>query len=508
VKIRSATFLIVFGFVLIFNSCTVSVAGENQILSKATKIEKETQAMFSNITLPPTTISPQVTITKTPIPPSPTYTPTPPTLPDLSGELLWFAPNFSRHLPENPDQRNECWDLFMPEAPWPQAKEHVDVIQIDQLALSSYQIEDNDEISGFPLPDAIESIHETGLLLSIQVIGPGNGVCSGEEAAARDLSELEKIPEAGGEINFIVIPEPFEQMVSHGHENNCRFTFEEAAEQLSIYIIALRTQFPKVKFGIYEPLRKYSMGNSPHFEGSHHYGEFDLIFDRVFDVLESHDESIDYFHMYSPNDMELFFPQYAAWVYGKIIGIGDYLRSRGIRYGVIYFSQQGGEESDARFFEDILHMKELIIRSNRDHDDYVLQSFLEIPNKCLPEDEPYTYTNLINEFGRLSSAPTITPWATYDNVWKVDDWCENHVGCERLEVKNQSDYWINIVLGARDFWGATKVFSIPPRGHDWIILKPGRYDYTITTCGGKVVYEGDHALSGRWYLRFKQKWCE
>ena len=467
----------------------------------------ETAAIATNI--------PTITLTPTPLPTptetptlTPTLTPIPPTPPDISGDLLWFAPNLSRHLPENPDKENECWDLFSPDAPWSQAKEHVDVIQIDQPALSSYRIDENEVVHGFPLTQALNFIKQSGKYLSIQVIGPGNGVCSGEEAAARDLAELAKIPLSGGEVNFIVIPEPIERMISHGHDNNCGFTFEQASEQLSLYIISLRSQFPKAKIGIFEPLRGYSSGPYPHLEGTHHHGEFRLIFEKILGVLESHNESIDFFHMTSPNDLELFFPDYGAWVYAKIGRIGDYLRSRGFRYGVIYFSQQGGEESDTRFFEDILHMKELILRSNRDHDNFILQSFLEHPSKCLPESEPYSYTNLINEFENITTAPTRTPQPTYDNVWGVEDWCEQHVGCARMEVKNQSDHWVNIVLKSREFWGATKMFSIPPRGHDWITLKPGHYDYVFTSCGGAKVNTGDHALSGRWYLRFKQKWCK
>jgi hypothetical protein len=319
---------------------------------------------------------------------------------------------------------------------------------------------------------------------------------------------LAKIPQAGGEINFIVIPEPIEKMVTNGYDNNCWFTFEQAAEQLSLYIISTRSQFPKAKIGIFEPLRGYSAGPYPHKQGSHHHGEFTLIFERVLKVLKSHDETIDFFHMTSPNELELFFPEYPSFVYWRIGRIGDYLRSRGIRYGVIYFSQQGGEESDIRFFEDVLHIKEFIIRTNRDYDNFILQSFLGVPSKCLPENETYTYTNLINEFEEITSAPTRTPQPADDYVWDVDVWCEQHVGCEKMEVKNQTDFWVNIVLKSQEFWGATKMFSIPPRGNSWLTLKPGSYHYTFTYCGGEFVDSGYHNHSSSWYLEFRQEWCE
>ena len=138
---------------------------------------------------------------------------------------------------------------------------------------------------------------------------------------------------------------------------------------------------------------------------------------------------------------------------------------------------------------------------------YILQSYLEHPSKCLPENEPYTYTNLINEFEKITTAPTRTPKPTYDNVWALESWCEQHVGCEKVEVKNKSDYWVNIVLYSQEFW-ATKSFSIPPRGHAWITLKPGSYHYIFTSCGGETVDSGYHNLSSSWYIVFKQEWCK
>jgi len=471
-------------------------------------------------------LTPSLTPTDTPTL-TPTLTPIPPTPPDMSGELLWFAPNFSRHLPENPDQENECWDLFLPDAPWTKAKEHVDVIQIDQPALSSYRIDDNGVVQGFPLPQTIDFTKQAGKYLSIQVIGPGNGICSGEEAAARDLAELAKIPLAGGEVNFIVIPEPIEQMISDGYDNNCGFTFEQAAEQLSLYVSSLRLQIPMAKIGIVEPLHGYSMGPLPPKRGYHYHGEFTLVFERIFNVLESHDQTIDFFHMSSINDPNLNFIHYinyyidhppddstgnypgvALWMHRKISGAGDYFKSRNIRVGVIYLPHAGGEDSDKLFFEDTLQIKELILRDEKEYNDFILKSYLEYPSSCLPEDEPFTYTNLIINLEEFTAPATITPQPTYDNVWNVEVWCEQHVGCEKLEVKNQSDYWVNIVLKSQEFWGATKMFSIPPRGHDMITLKPGSYHYTFTYCGGEFVDYGYHNLSFSWYLEFRQEWCK
>lgn len=501
---RIDLFLVLLLFsLLLMSSCDLSPE------ELAATAAAETSAAATNTPTITLTRTPSLTPTETPTL-TPTLTPIPPTPPDISGKLLWFAPNFSRYLPENPDQDNECWDLFLPEAPWSQAKEHVDIIQIDQPALSSYRIDENEVVHGFPLTKAIEFIKQSGKYLSIQVIGPGNGVCSGEEAAARDLAELANIPQAGGDINFIVIPEPIEKMVTNGYDNNCNFTFEQAAEQLSQYISLLRVQFPQAQIGIFEPLRGYSAGPFPQTQDTFYHGDFKRIFNRIYSVMKSHNETIDFFHVSSPN--EVIGTSERGWLAGKVYEIGDYFHSREIRFGLIYFSQAGGDESDTQFFEDIRISKEYILLVEENHDtflmNYVLQSYTEHPSKCLPEDEPYSYTNLINEFEKITTAPTRTPQPTYDNVWNVERWCEQHGECQRLEVKNKSDYWVNIVLKSQEFWGATKMFSIPPRARDWITIKPGSYHYTFTYCGGEFVDSGYHNLSSNWYLLFKQEWCK
>jgi len=500
---RIDLFLVLLLFCLfLISSCSPSLEELSTTTAGGTASVAVTYTLTITLTPPPTpTETPTLTPTLTPIPPTP---------PDISGELLWFAPNFSQYLPENQDQENECWDLFLPEAPWSQAKEHVDVIQIDQPALSSYRIDENEVVHGFPLTQAIEFINQTGKYLSIQVLGPGNGVCSGEEAGARDLVELAKILQLGREINFIVIPAPIEQMIRHGYENNCNFTFEQAAEQLSQYISLLRIQFPLAQIGIFEPLRGYSAGPFPQTQDTYYYGDFKRIFNRIYSVMKSHNETIDFFHVFSPN--EVIGTSERGWLAGKVYEIGDYFHSRDIRFGLIYFSQTGGDESDTQFFEDIRISKEYILLIEENHDtflmNYILQSFTEHPSKCLPEDEPYTYTYLINEIEKITTAPTRTPKPTYDNVWVLESWCEQHVGCQKVEVKNQSDYWVNIVLKSQEFWGATKMFSIPPRGNTWITLKPGSYQFIFTSCGGETVNSGNHNLNSNWYIVFKQDECE
>lgn len=104
----------------------------------------------------------------------------------------------------------------------------------------------------------------------------------------------------------------------------------------------------------------------------------------------------------------------------------------------------------------------------------------------------------------FSPTPEVEP--TSENPWLLTPWCAEHVGCEKLEVKNQTDQWANVYLKFRDT-GVSKYFSIAPRTVGWITLRPGYYSYVFTICGGSKVFEGTHGLNQHWYVIFKQKWC-
>ncbi len=139
------------------------------------------------------------------------------------------------------------------------------------------------------------------------------------------------------------------------------------------------------------------------------------------------------------------------------------------------------------------------------------------PNMSITMDKDKTLTA---HFTKLASPtpkpPTITPTPEHSptpeveptsaNPFLLTDWCLEHVGCEKFEVKNQSTFAIGIYLRHEDS-KAAKDFYVPPKGNIQITLPPGRYFYIFTTCGGASVYDGYHHLSGKWHWLQKAKFC-
>ena len=109
--------------------------------------------------------------------------------------------------------------------------------------------------------------------------------------------------------------------------------------------------------------------------------------------------------------------------------------------------------------------------------------------------------------------PTVTPTPEHSptpedpGVCTLTKWCNEHVGCEYFEVKNQANSAIGIYLRHEDS-GVSCDYYVPPKGNLQINLRPGRYYYIFTTCKGKYVYEGYHHLSKKWYWIQKERHCK
>ena len=127
---------------------------------------------------------------------------------------------------------------------------------------------------------------------------------------------------------------------------------------------------------------------------------------------------------------------------------------------------------------------------------------------------PPTATNTPTDTPTPTNTPTTTPTPT-DTPTPIptsfdpysDPWCTNHLGCEKVEVKSNLDCWVSIFLVSIET-DIGHLYSIPPRGHVVLTIKPGQYRYTFTYCEGEVVEEGYHAFNARWYLHFKSGLCD
>ncbi len=96
-----------------------------------------------------------------------------------------------------------------------------------------------------------------------------------------------------------------------------------------------------------------------------------------------------------------------------------------------------------------------------------------------------------------TATPTLEP--TPENPWVMQQWCLDHVGCGKLEIRNQTDSWAQITLTYLET-GQQKFFTGAPKARSYITLQPGMYHYVFNFCGGEQYFEGDHTFNQNWYV--------
>ena len=141
---------------------------------------------------------------------------------------------------------------------------------------------------------------------------------------------------------------------------------------------------------------------------------------------------------------------------------------------------------------------------------------LSSPEVSLTMDSDKLLTAHFNQLATDTPLPpTVTPTPQHsptpeeeeDGVCSLTKWCQEHVGCENFEVRNQSPFAIGIYLRHEDT-NISCEYYVSPKGNLQITLRPGRYYYIFTTCNGKYVYEGYHHLSAKWIWLQKEKFCK
>ena len=105
------------------------------------------------------------------------------------------------------------------------------------------------------------------------------------------------------------------------------------------------------------------------------------------------------------------------------------------------------------------------------------------------------FSFMASEVMAAEGDPPVDPYAM--------PWCTMHKGCGTYQVRNQTDYWLQVYA----MYGDTKekgFFTIPPKGYAKIQVQPGRHYVTyVYWCNGEMeIDEFAFPLSG-WVDWFK-----
>jgi len=304
----------------------------------------------------------------------------------LGDRLVWFAPNMAGDTSDfvPPEDARK---LFESNAPWPTAKAGIQVFKFYIGVVGGRR--------NLPIVQAVQALKAANIAIAVEAGGLRDWECSGANMAQIELRTLSAIVQAAGQLSYLALDSPFGHTLASAIPNPCQYTVDQAAAQLLMYIKGIRQRYPNVKIGLIEPVPWYTVGDFPSYPGAK-YGDLPQLLDTVLSVLRQGGETLNFFHADSPYDFNEGIPDRQGWA--KLKALQDFVRSRGMRFGLIFNSDRAGRTSDELFFRETLLAKAKFTHAGGDPDDIILQSWYWYPRQWLPENQPYSYTYLVREF--------------------------------------------------------------------------------------------------------------
>jgi hypothetical protein len=289
-----------------------------------------------------------------------------PTKPQRHGQLIWLGPNI--------------WTgLFIPGAPWTsvQGRTHVLKLYIRDIAPDTSS-----------LAPIVATLNQAHIAVAIESGGLRADNCSGAQAGSGDRAVIDKFVLAGGAISFIALDEPFANSIASGALPNCGYTVAQAATELVTEIHIMREAYPGVQIGLIEPVPSYSVGVYPANSGTG-YGDLPQLLDTFLTTLAQAHERIDFFHADAPYDYD----QALLNGWQKLVALEQVVRGHGLRFGLIYNSEAGGQAGDQPFHDQTLAVVPAYQAAGGNPDDFIVQSWYPFPTAMVAEDQANTFTN-------------------------------------------------------------------------------------------------------------------
>ncbi|MDH3463827.1 MAG: hypothetical protein OEM32_09415, partial [Acidimicrobiia bacterium] len=315
-------------------------------------------------------------------PPS-TTTITAPPLKDLTERpQIWFGPldpwSWDQHRPGAGSF--QFYDLFSEGAAWEETADAVHVMRLYPVWLETFA-------SPAELRRVLEDLGRRGIAVSFES-GPltERGMCNasnleGFSGAGPARAIAERVRDAGGTLYSMDLEHGFDAATYY--DEACRMTPTEVARDVANTIEAVRSVFANVRVGSIETA--------------------DLDVNAVAAWLEAYrevtGEELDYFHL----DLDYLRPDWPV----RAREIEDYVRSRGIDFGIIYFGDAQDPSDEVWLAKAEQRMVEFEVMNGGRPDHAVFQSWHQHPERLLPETEPGTFTHLIGRYLRSRSMLTL-----------------------------------------------------------------------------------------------------
>ena len=241
------------------------------------------------------------------------------------------------------------------------------------------------EIAGLKARDIAIGI-DYGPLVGVNGCGMGvEGYMAGAQGAIR---VMRRIASLGGTVRYIRLDEPLHGGVVYDGKNACRSTVEKTAQEVARFVRQVRAAYPSIIIGDIEPWPAVSTEILAQWLAA-----YEAAAGSPFPFLH-----LDVGWAIAPSD----------WV-AQVHAIERDVRGHDSRFGLIYNGFEGpcGACTDADWLVAAqAHVLAYELAGGGPPDDAIFQSWMDHPDRALPEAGPNTFTHLIADYARTRTAMT------------------------------------------------------------------------------------------------------
>jgi hypothetical protein len=295
---------------------------------------------------------------------------------------IWLGPQ----APSSPIGPPDYYDLFTNNAPWQHAARGTQVFKLYGPWLDGQATDDQ-------LRQIVAGLQRRGLGIAFEAPPlAATDVCThviegfGYQPLGHNVSL--RIKQAGGTVDYADLEHPYDAVTFSGAPPECSYSAERAAQDVAVYIQGVRTVFPDVRVGAIET-------------ADHSVEAVARWVDAYRSVMG---QDLDYFSL----DVDYSRPHWAE----DVRAIEDYLRGRGIEFGMFY----RGDEDDTSSAEWIAKAEQRFVEyeaiAGGRPERAIFQSWHPYPDHVLPETDPSAFTYVINRYLRPRTKLTLQAQAS------------------------------------------------------------------------------------------------
>ena len=288
-------------------------------------------------------------------------------------------------MPPSQDNGRAFRELFQQPDAWKETRSLIHVLGCSDLN-TKRQFTD-DELKAW-----FARMNEWGLKFAMEVGAIKPWGLTGEKTFAAEKPLWERVERLGGRIYAIAMDEPLLCCREHIHKPD-----DYAVQETASYIALVRKHYPQILVGDIETY--------PSIPVADHIWWIEALNKRL---AELGVRGLDFYRL-DVNWANFIVQNHGSWP--EVKKLERYCRSRKLPFSMIYWAsgqpllKQMALADESTWYVSIIHQGHAYAMAEGTPDQYVIESWIDAPPRCLPEADEWTFTRSVRDFVRTFAKP-------------------------------------------------------------------------------------------------------